>query len=102
MAKDERLEYMEFGEALYWAKKGFKIARKGWNGKGRWVSYTDERVLDLDVHKIWTEPIKQVAEANGGKVKIRSYFNLKTIDNEIQIGWIPSASDILAKDWYVV
>jgi hypothetical protein len=29
-------------------------------------------------------------------------MNLKTVDNQIQIGWIPSASDMLAKDWYIV
>lgn len=99
---EDKRESLDFGEALFWAKKGFKLSRKGWNGKDQWVSYTEGRILDLSVNEIWTKPIKEVAEQNGGKVTIRPYMNLKTVDNQIQIGWIPSASDMLAKDWYII
>ena len=99
---DENGQNLSFGDAIYWAKKGFKVSRVGWNGKGQWVSYTESRELDLNTHSIWTQPIKEVAEQNGGKVTIRSYMNLKTVDNQIQIGWVPSASDVLAEDWYII
>jgi hypothetical protein len=99
---EDKRDGLDFGEALFWAKKGFVVSRKGWNGKGQWVSYTEGKTLDLSVNEIWTKPIKDVAEQNGGKVTIRPYMNLKTVDNQIQIGWIPSASDMLAKDWYIV
>jgi hypothetical protein len=99
---EDKREGLDFGEAIFWAKKGFKISRKGWNGPGQWVSYTEGRELDLEKHNIWTPPIREVAEANGGKVTIRPYMNLKTVDNEILIGWVPSTSDMLAKDWYFI
>ena len=92
----------DFGEALFWAKKGLKVSRKGWNGKGQWVSFTEGRELDLSKDNIWTKNVKDVAESNGGKVTIRPYLSLKTADNQIQIGWLASQSDMLSNDWYLV
>jgi hypothetical protein len=99
---EEKREGFDFGEALFWVKKGFKLSRKGWNGPGQWITFTDGRELDLSINDIWTKNIKDVAEENGGKVFIRPYLSMKTVNNEIQIGWLASQSDMLAKDWYIV
>ncbi|NCU41867.1 MAG: DUF2829 domain-containing protein [Candidatus Moranbacteria bacterium] len=99
---EDKAREFDFGTAVEFARQGYKISRRGWNGKGQWVSFAPGKELDLTKHDIWTENIKEVAQQNGGKVKIRDYMNLKTVNNEIQIGWTPSISDALAKDWYIV
>lgn len=94
---------MTWAEASEMAiENGYKIRRIGWNVKNMWVSYTPGKTLNLKIHDIWTLPIYQVAEENGGEVTLRPYFNLKTEDNQIQIGWVPSVSDILAEDWELI
>ena len=93
---------LDYSAALYLLKQGKKLARAGWNGKNMWVSMTPGKTLDMEVDDIWTGNVKDVAIANGGTVEICPYMSLKTADNKIQIGWIPSQSDQLATDWCVV
>lgn len=93
---------MDFGQAIELTKQGNKIARKGWNGKNMWVSYTEGKILNLLTHDIWTENVKSVAVANGGEVEILGYLSMKTIDNKILIGWLATQTDILALDWFEV
>jgi hypothetical protein len=92
----------DFGEAIFWLKRGFKVARKNWNAKGMWVSMTPGRTLDVNKDNIWTKNIKDAAETNGGTIVIRPYLSLKTADNQIQIGWVASQSDTLCNDWCIV
>lgn len=91
-----------FGTALLFLEKGYKLARKGWNGKNQWVTYTSGKVLDLKVNDIWTQNVKDAALENDGKIEILPYLSLKTAQNKLQIGWIASQSDMLAEDWFVV
>jgi hypothetical protein len=92
---------MTFGHAIEAAKKGSKIARAGWNGKGMWVSHSPGHA-GLKAEDIWTPNVKEVAIANGGDIDILPYFNMKTADNKIQCGWLASQSDMLADDWMIV
>lgn len=92
---------LTFGEAVEAAKRGARISRDGWNGKGMWVSYSPGHP-DLKTDLIWTPHIKTVAEDNGGSVVILPYFNMKTADNKIQPGWLASQSDMLADDWCIL
>jgi len=96
------LNDLSFGEAITLAKAGHKVARKGWNGKGMWISYTSGKVLDLKVDDIWTDNVRVVAEENGGKVEIHPYFSMKKANNSIQMGWLASQSDMLSRDWEIV
>ena len=93
---------LSFSAAVYLLKQGKRLARAGWNGKNMWVSMTPGKVLDVSIHDIWTDNIYQVAVSNGGTVELSPYMSLKTADNKIQIGWVPSQSDTLAEDWSVV
>jgi hypothetical protein len=92
---------LTFGHAIEAARQGYKIARAGWNGKGMWVSWSPGHP-GLKSDAIWTPNVKEVAEANGGAVDILPYFNMKTADNKIQCGWVPSQSDMLAEDWSII
>ncbi|HOH18737.1 MAG TPA: DUF2829 domain-containing protein [Bacilli bacterium] len=93
---------MTFSEALEAVKNGKAITRKGWNGKNQFVFMTPGRTLELGKHDIWTKHVQEVARQNGGKVVIQPYLNIKTVKNEIQIGWLATQSDMLANDWEIV
>ena len=87
-----------FGEAVELMKLGMRVARKNWNGPGQCVAY----------QKGYPEGIpcnKNTAEAWGIKegtpFKCRPYFQLKCVDGSFQM-WVPSISDCLAEDWYIV
>jgi len=101
-AYKQNLVEMSFGDAVVYAKMGFKVARKGWNGKGMWISITEGRILNLAKDDIWTENVKSIAIENGGIVETLPYFSMKTADGKLQIGWLASQSDMLANDWMVL
>lgn len=86
------------GDAIRLMKRGLRVARLNWNGKGQCVAY----------QKGYPEGIpcnKNTAEAwgmeEGELFKCRPYFQLKCVDGSFQM-WVPSVSDCLAEDWYIV
>ena len=91
-------ENLDFGSALGCCKKGAKIARTGWNGKGMLVVY----------QKGYPEGIpcnKQTAEAwginEGDKLICNPYLQIKNVNGSHSM-WVPSIGDVLANDWYIV
>lgn len=92
---------MSFGMAVDSAKLGYKVARKGWNGKDMWLAY-HPGVSQLPAESFWNEHTKQFAIDNGGAADVQPYFVMKTAQGNIQMGWAPSQSDCLAEDWEVV
>lgn len=90
--------FMSFGDAIDILKLGLRVSRKGWNGPNQCVAY----------QKGYPEGIpcnKNTAEAwgmeEGDLFKCRPYFQLKCVDGSFQM-WVPSISDCLAEDWYIV
>lgn len=82
----------DFGETLHRLKKGKKVARLGWNGKGQFVYY-----IPADRYLAKTDIAKSIA-AEDGKVDYRAYLALKTAQGDVAT-WVPSISDCLAEDW---
>lgn len=88
---------LTFGLAVEAMKKGAKVTRAGWNGKGMWL------VLD---------PGSVVSEARDGSVyhkagvtgsfTINPHIDMKTATGEMQPGWLASQTDMLADDWMIV
>ena len=99
---DTLINELSFGEALVHLYVGHRLARKGWNGRGMWISYTPGITLDAEVDNIWTDNVRRQAIDNGGTIELRPYLLMKTVEGHIQIGWQPSQSDALANDWMVV
>ena len=87
--------------AQYFAEQGFTILRSGWNGKGMFVTYSEGQ-KDLPADRFWIPANKEAAEANGGTMDVSPYFSLKTAQNTIQMGWVPSIGDLTATDWVVL
>lgn len=77
---------MDFGAALQELKRGNKVARSGWNGKGLWVEL-------------------QIPDANSKMTLPYLYLNYP-VDAQnmpgIRVPWLASQTDILAEDWCLV
>ena len=89
---------MDFGKALSLVKRGSKIARDGWNGKGMFVVYQKGYPQGIPCNR-------QTAEAWGMKegelFKCEPYLQIK-MANGSHAMWVPSINDVLAEDWQVV
>ena len=85
---------MKFGLAIEAAKKGARIARRGWNGKGMFLYHVPAAAYppSTDVAKV----------AFGGEnVPYGSYIAMKTAQGNV-VPWLASQTDMLADDWYIV
>ena len=84
---------MNFGLAIEAMKKGLRVARNGWNGKGMYVflAYEADFVTDADL-----SAFDQL------EVEVSDMLVLKTAQDTFQPGWLATQSDILADDWYIV
>lgn len=74
---------MPFGPALEALKKGQKVTRAGWNGKGLWVEM-------------------QVPDAHSKMTLPYLYLNYPTGAQNTpgaRVPWVASQTDVLADDW---
>lgn len=78
---------LTFGLAIEAAKKGLKVARQGWNGKGIFVF-----LVPGSHFTIYPE---------GTPIDYRSHLDMKTADGSI-VPWLASQTDVLAEDWEIV
>lgn len=92
---------MCFSGALLHLKGGARIARAGWNGKGMWVAMGAAHP-GLEAEKFWNEHARMHAIENGGTCPVQAYILMKTAQGDIQMGWAPTQSDVLAEDWLVL
>lgn len=89
---------MSFGLAIEAAKKGKKISRRGWNGKGMYVIYRTGYPEGIPCNKNTADA---VGIPEGTLFKVRPYLQMKCVDDTFQM-WLASQSDILADDWCIV
>ena len=85
---------MTFGLAVEALKKGLKVARAGWNGKGMWL--------------FLIQSSNDIAKLHGygfGESKGESTFQdaifMRTVDAQL-VPWTASQTDVLAEDWTLV
>ncbi len=84
-----------FGQAIEAMKNGFKVARKGWNGKGMFAY-----LVPANSYPAQTGVAKSHF-GEGAMVPYREYLALKTAQGDVAT-WAPSGSDALAEDWQLV
>ena len=92
---------MDFSDALRALKKGARIRRAGWNGKGMWLCLGQGKP-DNPAENFWNVHTREHAYANGGKADVLPYIIMKTADGAILMGWLASQTDLLAEDWELV
>jgi len=89
---------MDFGMAIVALKRGDAVARKGWNGKGMFL--TLQQGSEVDGSLMRNENAKQFY--SNGKVKICPHIDMKAADGSYVVGWLASQTDMLAEDWEIV
>lgn len=87
---------MSFGDALHFLKKGSKLARSGWNGKGMWIVLAGPK----SSHYVYN--------GNGleGKcitklVSTSPYLCIINPKGDLNT-WVPSIQDCFAEDWVII
>ncbi|CAG9255941.1 DUF2829 domain-containing protein [Paraburkholderia caribensis] len=93
---------LTFGLAIEALKKGERVARSGWNGKGMWLALSCNGTREVPAAGFWAPPNRAFAEANGGKATVLPSITMKTATGEILMGWLASQTDMLADDWLIV
>ena len=74
-----------FGDAIKYLKRGMKVSRKGWNGKGMYLFLADGEDLTSCLSE--------------GNFECASSVCMKTAQNTICVGWLASQADMLSEDW---
>ena len=92
---------MDFGTALLALKQGYKVARKGWNGKGMWlILVPGQKAVQLK------EGTPYHAALGPVETEILPHIDMWTTNAEgrraMLPGWLASQSDMLAEDWETV
>ena len=87
---------MSFGLAIEAIKKGYKVARKGWNGKGMFIYYVPANKYPMSNNLLKT----MAGRYEDDLVPYQAYIAFKTVDDTV-VPWVASQTDILAEDWEV-
>lgn len=82
---------MSFGHAIELMKMGFKLKRKGWNGKNQYI--------ELATNISYVNADKEVVNCEHDAIGNKAIAFVGT--SGVQMGWLASQSDMLAEDWIV-
>ena len=82
----------DFGMALYMLRRGHRLRRQGWNGKGMFVY-----LVAGSTFAVSRPPLDQLYP-HGTEVQYRPHLDMKATDGTLGV-WVPSQTDILAEDW---
>jgi len=91
---------MTFGLAIEAMKKGHKVCRAGWNGKGMFTYLVKGR--DVPRESLRNEAHFHYPLNTDTGIKICDHIDMKAADGSIVIGWLASHTDMLAEDWMIV
>lgn len=86
---------MSFGLAIDAMKKGFQVARTGWNGADMFIF-----LVPGSVFKVNRPPLLGIFSI-GHEVKYQDHIDMKTAIGTV-VPWLASQSDMLATDWCVI
>ena len=82
---------MPFGLAIEALKRGEKVARGGWNGKGMWLSLASE----------WNAKLGNGISLPSDWAGYNDFIAMYTADKKL-VPWLASQADVLAEDWSIV
>lgn len=88
----------DFGMALEALKRGKAVSRKGWNGKGMFI--TLQNGSEVEGNNMGNEPAKKYY--GDCKAKICPHIDMKAADGSYVVGWLASQTDLLAEDWDII
>lgn len=93
---------LTFGQAIEAMKKGKKVARTGWNGKGMFLYLVDGSEVPFE--NLRDSAARFITEKSTGRnaAKICGHIDMKAADGSVVVGWLASQTDMLADDWEIV
>jgi hypothetical protein len=98
MEQSEMTDTFGIGEAIKYLEEAepgkICIARKGWNGKDQFLYYMRGTELSSGLKYGYGE--------YENEPRFEDVLVLKTTNNILAVGWTPSQTDLLARDYYVV
>jgi len=86
---------MSFGLAIEALKKGYKVCRSGWNGKGMFLVFVSPSSYQV------SGGICDTLAINPSNPDNASWIGMKTADNKF-VPWLASQTDVLADDWMMI
>lgn len=100
-----RIDNLTFGLAIEALKKGYKVARKGWNGKGMFIYLVRGTLVEKD--NLRNEAYNHLKDCEScgdgtGVVTINPHIDMKAADGTVVVGWLASQTDMLAEDYEIV
>lgn len=98
------IDGLTFGLAIEALKRGDKVARAGWNGKGMWLSLSGPSPYrSIPADAFWSKNNADYARGTiDGCANVLPCITMKTAAGEILMGWLASQTDMLAEDWMVI
>ena len=94
-----------FGQAIEAIKVGYKVARKGWNGKDMFIVYMPSLKLPpFNTQGTEREVNDRTAKWIGvdQSLDCQPYIAMYNAQKQWIPGWVASQSDMLSDDWYIV
>lgn len=82
---------VSFSDALVMLKQGMKVARKGWNGKKRYI--------ELATNVSYVNANNEVINVDHKDMGNRAIAFVGT--SGVQLGWLASQADMLSDDWEI-
>ena len=84
-----------FSDALEVMKRGGRVSRSGWNGKGMFIFLVPGSTFQVN-----REPLMSIL-GEGTTVHYHGHVDMRTADGMI-VPWLCSQTDMLAEDWSIV
>jgi hypothetical protein len=98
-----KVDGLTFGDAIEALKKGKKVTRRGWNGKGMFLWLKPATTIKSEWCK--DELLKSIVDDNGGEILALGTVCMYTHDSSgyhaILTGWLASQTDMLSEDWEI-
>lgn len=95
MNEELKITKASFSTALEWLKKGKRIHRTGWSGKGIWLYLIDPVEYKLQGVGIGCEILEEASK------NLSPFIGMRTEEGKFS-PWDASQIDILAEDWEIV
>lgn len=86
---------MDFGDAVRALKRGERVCRSGWNGKGMFLFLVPGSVFSVN-----REPLLSIM-GEGTRVQYHAHIDMKTAQGDI-VPRLASQTDVLADDWEII
>lgn len=91
---------MNFGQAIDALKRGEKIAREGWNGKGMWLILVPGTP---DINTVEGTPYHKAGFMSGEILPHIDMYTTNAHGRKAMLpGWLASQTDMLSEDWVII